>query len=190
MRLALQHLQSLLGNCIKFKEQSYSKDSLMVVDEDGHACHSSLGYQPNYNYNDYDISGKIALAPDRCFKSGVGVIQHEFLHALGLSHEHQREDRDNYVTIHWDNIEDGMARNFEKCNKNQCQRFGLEYDYLSVMHYQKDTLSKGGNTITAGGNMHIAGLDEVAMTEKLGNGFAGPNIHDINLVQYFYNCPG
>ena len=31
-------------------------------------------------------------------------LTHELFHALGRLHEHQREDRDDYVKIMWDNI--------------------------------------------------------------------------------------
>lgn len=34
----------------------------------------------------------------------VGNLCHELLHALGLYHEHTREDRDKYVTVNWQNI--------------------------------------------------------------------------------------
>ena len=35
------------------------------------------------------------------------VIAHEFLHALGVYHEQSRSDRDAFVEIKWDNIQDG-----------------------------------------------------------------------------------
>lgn len=37
----------------------------------------------------------------------VGNLCHEIMHALGLHHEHTRQDRDDYITIEWDNIQEG-----------------------------------------------------------------------------------
>jgi hypothetical protein len=36
-----------------------------------------------------------------------GQILHEIMHILGFSHEHVREDRDQYITVMWDNIKPG-----------------------------------------------------------------------------------
>ena len=36
-----------------------------------------------------------------------GNIVHEIAHSLGFFHEHSRPDRDDFVTVHWDNIEGG-----------------------------------------------------------------------------------
>jgi len=49
----------------------------------------------------------------RCIESH-GTIIHEMLHTLGLSHEHNRPDRDEDVTVVFEKIQPGMEDNFEK----------------------------------------------------------------------------
>merc|ERR1719436_687914 len=79
--------------------------------------------------------------------SDVGTPIHEFMHALGYLHEQSRKDRDEYVTIHWENIDDSKKHNFNKCY--ECDNQGLEYDPSSVMHYGSKTFSKNNKaTIT------------------------------------------
>ncbi|KAG8560274.1 hypothetical protein GDO81_014875 [Engystomops pustulosus] len=63
-----------------------------------------------------------------------GIIQHELNHALGFVHEHIRSDRDDYVTINFQYISPGFWGIFKKAVTNN---LGLEYDYESVMHYDR-----------------------------------------------------
>ena len=54
--------------------------------------------------------------------SRYGTVQHEMLHALGFHHEQSRSDRDDWVKIHWLNIEEGHTHNFVKVivRANRC----------------------------------------------------------------------
>ncbi|ROL47857.1 Meprin A subunit beta, partial [Anabarilius grahami] len=76
------------------------------------------------------------------------IVEHEFLHALGFLHEQSRYDRDDYVTIKFENIIKGKESNFNKYGENVTTTQGTPYDYYSVMHYDKDAFSYGnGSTI-------------------------------------------
>lgn len=65
----------------------------------------------------------------------TGTIIHEFLHALGFYHMQSATDRDEYVTIMWENIEKGKEHNFDKFGSEVITDFSVKYDYLSIMHY-------------------------------------------------------
>lgn len=93
-------------------------------------CASWIGFQE---------SGPQAIyTGDKC---STGTIIHEIGHALGLLHEHTRSDRDQYVQIHWDRIQDDMDVNFEILEGNI--QLG-EYDYGSIMHYGEYFFSRNG----------------------------------------------
>jgi hypothetical protein len=76
-----------------------------------------------------------------------GNTIHEIGHAIGFWHEQSREDRDAFVTVHWDKIQPGYEHNF-----NQHITDGDDvgpYDYGSIMHYPRDAFSiDGSDTIT------------------------------------------
>jgi hypothetical protein len=73
---------------------------------------------------------------------GFGATVHELGHAWGLWHEQSREDRDSYVTINWQNIQDGQAHNFNQ-HITDGDDIGA-YDYGSIMHYGMYAFSKNG----------------------------------------------
>ena len=62
------------------------------------------------------------------------TIVHEFVHALGAFHVHSRNDRDNYVSVDFSNIQAGKEHNFKK--HANAPTFGAPYDPMSLMHYE------------------------------------------------------
>jgi hypothetical protein len=76
-----------------------------------------------------------------------GNAIHEIGHVVGLWHEQSREDRDTFVTIHWDKVQSGMEHNFYQ-HISDGDDVGA-YDYGSIMHYPRDAFSiDGSDTIT------------------------------------------
>uniref|UniRef100_A0A915LJH7 Metalloendopeptidase n=1 Tax=Meloidogyne javanica TaxID=6303 RepID=A0A915LJH7_MELJA len=85
---------------------------------------------------------------DECIE--YATIIHEFMHVIGFIHEHQREDRDGFVRIMWENVIDGANADFEKLSSMGLSNYGERYDYFSIMHYENTEGSKNGRpTIVA-----------------------------------------
>jgi hypothetical protein len=61
---------------------------------------------------------------------------HELGHVLGFFHEHERWDRDQRVTIHYENIKSGRAEDYDWIPKTNWLVNSLPYDYHSIMHYR------------------------------------------------------
>lgn len=79
----------------------------------------------------YTADGQFLFLGPSCL--GLGQIHHELMHALGFFHEHSRPDRDTYVTVNSQWIEEGEQINFQIASN--IDSLGVAYDYKSVMHY-------------------------------------------------------
>ncbi|XP_073252475.1 zinc metalloproteinase nas-15-like isoform X2 [Porites lutea] len=117
--------------CIRFKRRG--NETAYVNFVNGRGCYSYVGRIGRRQ--------DITLAR-RCWKRGI--VAHEIGHAIGFFHEQSRPDRDNFVTIEWNNILAGKRRNFRKYSRSTIDSLGTKYDYGSIMHYGSKAFSKNG----------------------------------------------
>uniref|UniRef100_A0AAF5I0M6 Metalloendopeptidase n=1 Tax=Strongyloides stercoralis TaxID=6248 RepID=A0AAF5I0M6_STRER len=77
-----------------------------------------------------------------------GGIIHETFHALGLIHEQCRYNRDLYINVIENNLNDGGKLNCQMFNRNIVTDYYQPYDYGSIMHYGLYVFSiNGGKTL-------------------------------------------
>jgi len=98
----------------------------------------------------------------------LGHLRHELGHCLGLLHEHQRPDRDQYVIIVWENILPEYKFNFESRNNPLITEEDYDYDFDSIMHYHSTGFSiNGEETIVPRDGREIGRTDELSEIDIL-----------------------
>ncbi|KAF6716609.1 Meprin A subunit beta [Oryzias melastigma] len=128
--------QFRLKSCIDFKPRDAEVYYISIQKLSG--CFSYVGRRVE--------NGQVLSIGADC--DSIAVVEHEILHALGFFHEQSRYDRDDFVTIVWDNIISGKEHNFDKVGSDVSTTHGTPYDYMSVMHYNKDAFTnENGSTI-------------------------------------------
>lgn len=119
IRMAMQEWSSA-GN-VRFIESAGGGEYVCrIIKSDSNS--STVGYRKN---------------PLIYLKSNASQRQatHEIGHLLGFIHEHQRPDRDEYITVLWENIRPEAAGQYALLDTNLYEVEDYAYDYRSVMHY-------------------------------------------------------
>nr|XP_018916792.1 PREDICTED: tolloid-like protein 1 [Bemisia tabaci] len=130
---AMRHWENF--TCVKFVERNpVEHPNYILFTERPCGCCSYVGKKPGTGAQAISI-GK------NCDK--FGIVVHELGHVVGFWHEHTRPDRDSNVLIIRDNIIPGQEYNFFKLTGDEVNSLGLPYDYDSIMHYARNTFSKG-----------------------------------------------
>ena len=94
----------------------------------------------------------MSLAP-ACVTNHATVL-HEFFHAFGIFHTQQRPDRDDFITVHFNNILPKWKEWYRKKRKSETSDIrGIPYDVRSFMHY--------------GGYSNVVNKNKPSMTSKV-----------------------
>ncbi|XP_033211645.1 tolloid-like protein 2 [Belonocnema kinseyi] len=171
---AMRHWENF--TCVKFVERvPREHPNYIVFTERSCGCCSFVGKRGN---------GPQAISIGKnCDK--FGIVVHELGHVVGFWHEHTRPDRDRHVQIIRDNIMSGQEYNFNKLTEEEVNSLGLHYDYDSIMHYAKNTFSKGTylDTILPM-EIHEKKRPEIGQRIRLSEG----DIAQTNLLYKCYKC--
>ena len=135
IKAAMAEIES--KTCMRFKARTSEADYIGITGKDN-GCFSYVG----------KIGGaqQVNLAPANpgsgCFIKGT--IMHELTHAMGFHHMQSSSERDDWVTIVWNNIKESAKNNFNKYGTDKISNFGVQYDYGSIMHYPATAFSING----------------------------------------------
>jgi hypothetical protein len=130
----LQALKMFDGTAVRFVPWTQEDDALVF----------EVGVKNCYSY-----VGKVTKKQQIWISPGYSSadIAHEIMHALGFVHEQNRADRDDFISVTYDNIEDEFRYNFEKLPEAYMKvSKQAPFDYQSLMIYPPWMFAKSGRS--------------------------------------------
>ncbi|UYV68859.1 hypothetical protein LAZ67_6001294 [Cordylochernes scorpioides] len=163
IRKAMKYFKK--NTCIRFVPRKKQVDYIYI--DAGNGCYSSLGR---------DGGRQIVSLGEGC--ESFGTILHQLNHAVGFDHEHSRSDRDDYIEILWDNIDEGGKDHFGKLEPHE-NKLLTPFDFDSIMLYGPKYYSKNGRpTIKAKSGITIIDINDKTVLSK----------GDIERINKLYEC--
>ncbi|CAJ0960993.1 unnamed protein product, partial [Mesorhabditis belari] len=129
----------------------------------------------------YSYVGMIGGTQDLSLGTGCdsfGTAAHEIGHALGFFHEQSRLDRDNAITVNFNNIPSDWVDQFDKETTSTNFNYGMPYDYGSVMQYGASSASS---------NRQATMVSKVPVYQDT-MGSDKVSFYDISMMNDHYKC--
>ncbi|BFZ10628.1 hypothetical protein BsWGS_13667 [Bradybaena similaris] len=107
---------------------------------------------------------------------------HELLHTLGIYHEQDRFDRNDFVSINTTNLQQKYERDYALKNMSAIDTLGTPYDFTSILHYGPYSFPKDPRYPV------MTPKPKYATGTYMGQRFALSRL-DVLRVQRLYHCP-
>ncbi|XP_052863105.1 hatching enzyme 1.2-like [Anopheles cruzii] len=122
--------------CVRFRRRrigSTEDVAFVSIDNTDAGCWSDVGR---------GVGRTIVNLQPGCVNSLTTPV-HELMHSLGFYHEHNRLDRDRYVTVLYDNMSPdySLQSNFDLVDPGNTTTYNVPYDLGSIMHYRRNAFS-------------------------------------------------
>jgi hypothetical protein len=117
---------------VRFVPRRHQRDYIKVETVPDLRCRAMTGYTGGAQL--FQISSDPVCATK-------SAILHELAHALGFVHEHNRPDRDQYIEVRWQNVQEHGSEDLAIEHTSLARG---PYDYDSVTHYPAYVLSQNG----------------------------------------------
>jgi len=166
---AIKHWEE--ETCIRFRQKVDQDKYWITFRSDSTGCYSFLGRDESCQRQGQPVS--LSKGCDSFL-----VAAHEIGHVVGLIHQHNRNDRDDFVNIIWKNLD---SKNDNYFRKEFFDTFGIPYDYTSLMHYNQwhissDIMNKSAMVTHNPFYQRFMGIR------------SGLSFRDKKLVNLIYNC--
>jgi hypothetical protein len=161
---------------VRCQEGPYKERVVTVSNSNFWGCYSLWGMGSHFVV----LKRQMNLA-DSCWRKDI--LMHEFGHTLGLIHEHQRMDRDQYVEIITENLASGFLWLNEKVNfEYQDSESHTDYDFFSIMHYWRKAASKNGGDTIVPRSGYEQYIDVIGRQDRL-------SVGDAKIAAHLYGQP-
>ncbi|XP_045456251.1 astacin-like metalloprotease toxin 5 [Melitaea cinxia] len=170
----IEHIEN--STCVKFRYREPEDTVFVNVTGLPGGCYANVGYSETRGVHTMNLARNVPGVG--CFRHAT--IVHEWMHILGFLHMHSTHDRDEYVDIVEENIRAGTEHNFNIYGPDQVTNLGIEYDYVSCLHYSAFAFSVNGNATIVAKREHEGLMGQrVYITDK-----------DWLRINRHHNCPG